>query len=87
MVLSCSVLGNHYFSFGWLYSLESVVLMAKITEAKKKANKKWNDKNKDKNTLYNYRSKTKKFILEMASKDDLEDIKRYVLERRGKIKE
>ena len=33
-----------------------------ISEARRKANKKWDDKNKDKKKLYQYRSTAKSFI-------------------------
>lgn len=59
--------------------------MAKISEAKQRANHKWNEKNKDKQRIYQYRSNAKKFILEMATKKDLDNFLSYIQERRNKL--
>ncbi|WP_283582910.1 hypothetical protein [Limosilactobacillus difficilis] len=59
--------------------------MAKISEARRKANKKWNDNNKDKQRLYQYRSNAKHFILEMASEKDLDNFANYIDQRRTEL--
>lgn len=59
--------------------------MARISEAQRRANKKWNDKNKDKQKLYQYRSNAKKFILEMASQKDLDRFAEYIDKRRDEL--
>lgn len=56
--------------------------MAKISEAKQRANKKWNEKNKDKQRIYQYRSNAKRFILEMANEKDLDKFTDYINQRR-----
>lgn len=59
--------------------------MAELSEARRKANKKWNDKNKDKQRVYQYRSNAKKFILEMANEKDLDKFSSYIQERRTEL--
>lgn len=56
--------------------------MANYTEAKAKANKKWNQNNKDRIQYLNKRSATKSFILKLATKEDLENIETYIAERK-----
>ena len=46
--------------------------MAKLSEARQRANRKWTEKNKDKQRIYQYRSNAKHFILEMANDKDLD---------------
>ena len=53
-------------------------LVAELSEARKRANKKWNDANKDKMKIYQYRSKARKFITEYASKDELQELQRLI---------
>ena len=55
--------------------------MAKYTEV----NKKWNDKNEARKLYINKRSKTKNFILNLAIEDDLEQIEKYIEERRNNL--
>lgn len=59
--------------------------MAELSEAKKKANKKWDDKNKARKLYINKRSTTKSFILNLATEEDLEQIEKYIEERRSKL--
>lgn len=59
--------------------------MAKTSEAQRKANKKWNDKNKDKQRLYQYRYNAKHFILEMANEKDLDKFTDYINQRRTEL--
>lgn len=55
--------------------------MAKISEARKRANKKWNDSHKSKQRLYLYRSHAKKFVREIASEDDLKELQKMIADR------
>ncbi|MDK6869381.1 hypothetical protein FOF71_09985 [Lactobacillus paragasseri] len=55
--------------------------MPKYTEARAKANKKWNKNNKERVQYINKRSAAKSFILNLATKEDLENIKSYIAER------
>ncbi|WP_274741853.1 hypothetical protein [Lactobacillus gasseri] len=59
--------------------------MAKITEARVKANKKWDEKNKARKLYINKRSTTKSFILNLATEEDLANIEEYVTERRKQL--
>lgn len=52
-----------------------------VSEAKRKANDKWNKKNKDKQRVYLYRSHAKKFIREIASDDDLKKLRKMIDEK------
>ena len=61
--------------------------MAKYTEAKAKANKKWNQTNKERVQYINKRSATKSFILNLATEEDLKNIESYIIERKAKLKE
>lgn len=49
-----------------------------ITESRKKENKKWADNNKDKMVYYQYKSKSKNFILKYATLNDLKDLKKLL---------
>lgn len=55
--------------------------MPKVSEARLKANKKWNDKNKDKRRVYRYRSYARKFIRDLANEDDLKELQLMIQER------
>ena len=59
--------------------------MAKITEARAKANKKWDEKNKARKLYINKRSSAKCFILNLATEEDLANIEEYVAERRKQL--
>lgn len=59
--------------------------MAKITEARAKANKKWDEKNKARKLYINKRSTTKSFILNLATEEDLKNIETYIAERKTKL--
>lgn len=60
-------------------------MTTKLSDAKKKANKKWNDKNKDKTKIYRYRSSAKKYVRDLASKDDLLELKAMIDERLASV--
>lgn len=59
--------------------------MAKVSEAQRRANRKWTQKNKSKQRMYQYRSNAKHFILEMASDKDLDDFSEYIKQRRKEL--
>ncbi|WP_288627773.1 hypothetical protein [uncultured Lactobacillus sp.] len=59
--------------------------MAKITEARAKANKKWDENNKARKLYINKRSTTKSFILNLATEEDLDNIKQYVADREKQL--
>lgn len=59
--------------------------MPKLSEAHKKANKKWDAKNKDRKQYLNKRSNAKNFILKLATKKDLEQIKEYIKQRENEL--
>lgn len=63
----------------------SEILMAELSEARKRANKRWDDKNKARKLYINKRSTTKSFILNLATEEDLEQIEKYIEERRSKL--
>ena len=49
--------------------------MAKVSEAQKRASKKWDRKNKSRRQYINKRSITRNFIKKEAAKDDLDEFK------------
>ena len=59
--------------------------MAKYTEAKAKANKKWNQNNKERVQYINKRYVTKSFILNLATEEDLKNIESYIIERKKEL--
>lgn len=59
--------------------------MAKITEARAKANKKWDENNKARKLYINKRSTCKNFILNLATEQDLENIKQYIADREKQL--
>ncbi len=61
--------------------------MVKLTEARKKANKKWDENNKDRKNYIVKRSTTKNFILKLTTEEDLKAIESYIEERKAKLKE
>lgn len=46
-----------------------------------------NEKNKAKKKVYSYRSYTRKFIKEMATIDDIQEIKQLLAEREQELQE
>ena len=52
-----------------------------VSEAQQRAKKKWDSKNKDKNRVYRYRSYARKFIKDIATEDDLKELRKMVDER------
>lgn len=59
--------------------------MTKYTEAKAKANKKWNQNNKNRIQYLNKRSATKSFILNLATEEDLKNIENYIIKRKKEL--
>lgn len=53
-----------------------------LSDARRRANKKWDDKNKDKKKLYQYRSYARSYIKNMASDADLDELEELIIERR-----
>ncbi|SFD31185.1 hypothetical protein SAMN04487792_0270 [Lactobacillus bombicola] len=51
-----------------------------LSEAKKRANKKWDEKNKDRKKYLVYRSQAKSFIRRFATSEDLDEEKYGTLE-------
>ena len=52
-----------------------------ISEAQKKAKRKWDSKNKDKNGIYRYRSYARKFVRDLANEDDLKELRKMIDDR------
>lgn len=57
-----------------------------LSEAQKRANKKWNDKNKAKMTYFRRKSDSKNFILKYATEEDLDKTLEYIQQRRDELK-
>lgn len=55
--------------------------MAKLSESKRASNKRWDDKNKDKKRIYRYRSYARKYVRDIASEDDLKELRQMIDER------
>lgn len=49
-----------------------------VSEAQLRANKKWSDKNKDKQRIYRYRSYARKFVRDLATADDLKELRKMI---------
>jgi len=56
-----------------------------ISDAKKKANKKWDDSNKKQMKYLRYRSYSKTFVNDLANRDDLLMLKKCIEEREKDI--
>ena len=57
-----------------------------VTDARKRANSKWDKNNKERLLYLNKRSTTKNFILKLATEEDIECIEKYVIERKKILK-
>ncbi len=55
------------------------------SEAQARANAKWKEKNKDRQRIYRYRSQARKFIRDLADKDDLLELQKMIEERLKKM--
>ena len=56
--------------------------MGKLSEARIKANKKWDANHRERAAYINKRSAAKNFILKLATKDDLNNMEKYIEERK-----
>ena len=56
-----------------------------LSEAKKKANKKWDDSNKEQMKYLRYRSYSKSFINDLATNEDLRMLKALIKEKEKKF--
>ena len=52
-----------------------------LTEAQKRANKKWEEKNREYSNYLTQRRSARSFIRNKATKEDLEDLKKLIEER------
>lgn len=52
-----------------------------VNESQTKANNKWKAKNKSKQRIYQYRSQARKYVRDIASKDDLMELQQMIEER------
>lgn len=52
-----------------------------VSDAQLRANKKWSDKNKDKQRIYRYRSYARKFVRDLATADDLKELRKMIDEK------
>ena len=59
--------------------------MVKLTEAKAKVNKKWNQNNKERVQYINKSSATKSFILNLATEEDLKKYRDLYSRKKNKI--
>lgn len=57
-----------------------------LREARKKANKKWDEKNKDRKKYINSKSQAKSFILNYATSEDLDNLEKIISEKRTNLK-
>lgn len=60
---------------------------AKVSEAQRRANKKWDEANKERKAYITKRSAAKNFILKLATAEDLELMEEYIAERRKMLEE
>ena len=56
-----------------------------VSDAKKRANKKWDDSNKEQKKYLRYRSYSKTFITTLANQEDLQVLKKCIEEREKDI--
>lgn len=61
--------------------------MGKLSEARVRANKKWDAKNRERAAYINKRSAAKNFILKLATEDDLQSMEEYIEERQKELQE
>ena len=56
-----------------------------VSDARKRANKKWDDSNKEQMKYLRYRSYSKTFVNDLANRDDLLMLKKCIEEREKEI--
>ena len=52
-----------------------------VSDAQKRAKRKWDSNNKEKNRIYRYRSYARKFIRDLATDDDLRELQKMIDKR------
>ncbi|MCH4124181.1 MAG: hypothetical protein LKH74_11500 [Levilactobacillus sp.] len=57
------------------------------TEARARANRKWNEKNKDRTRYLNARSAARSFIRNRSTVDDLKELRELIDQREADLKE
>lgn len=60
--------------------------MAELTDARIRANKKWDKKNKERKQYIVAKSQAKRFISKFATEDDLDTMLEYIEQRRAELK-
>ena len=55
-----------------------------VSESKKESRRRWNEEHKAESRVYQYRSKAKKFIREMATDQDLRELEQLIRQQREK---
>lgn len=58
---------------------------SKVSEAQKRASRKWEEKNREKTRIDSYRRTARLFINKYAEKDDLEILKKLIKEKEKKL--
>jgi hypothetical protein len=61
--------------------------MAELSDARRRANKKWDDENKERKRYIQKRSVAKSFIKKDAAVEDLDDLQHLLDERRNELKD
>ncbi len=56
-----------------------------MSEARKKANKKWDNNNKERMKYLRYRSYTKTFVNKLSTVEDLDELSALIEERRKEL--
>ena len=56
--------------------------MSTLTEARVRANKKWNENNKERVKYLSNRSRTRSFVKNSATSEDLDELEMLIAERR-----
>lgn len=59
--------------------------MGKLSEARLKANRKWDENNKARKRYINSRSQAKNFIFNYATEEDLDNLEKFISEKRKKL--
>lgn len=59
--------------------------MPKLSEARRRANAKWDKKNKERKKYITKKSTAKSFILNLATEEDLDQIEKYIAQRREEL--
>lgn len=59
--------------------------MGKVSEAQLKASKKWDETHKEKKKYIVARSQAKRFIMNFATKDDLQKLQKLIEDTQNKI--